>query len=103
MTEPKAFEKLAVIGAGTMGSGIAQKFATEGFSVVLVDLDEDNVLRGIAGIRRTLAEGVERHIFASEQAERILSRRQRHDRLGNARDVDLAVEAVSRTSAPRSG
>ena len=70
MTEPKAFEKLAVIGAGTMGSGIAQKFATEGFPVLLVDLDEDKVRRGIEGIRKTLGEGVERGIFKPEHHPR---------------------------------
>ena len=94
MSEPKAFEKLAVIGAGTMGSGIAQKFATEGFPVVLVDLDEDKVRRGVEGIRKTLAEGVERRIFKPEQAERILSRIQGTSDWGALAQIDLAVEAV---------
>ena len=39
-SNPYRFRKLAVIGAGNMGSGIAQKMATEGFDVVLVDLDD---------------------------------------------------------------
>jgi enoyl-CoA hydratase/3-hydroxyacyl-CoA dehydrogenase len=94
MTEPKAFEKLAVIGAGTMGSGIAQKFATEGFPVVLVDLDEDKVRRGVDGIRKTLAEGVQRRIFKPEQVERILSRVTGTSDWGALVDVDLAIEAV---------
>lgn len=94
MTEPRAIEKLAVIGAGTMGSGIAQKFATEGFPVLLVDLDEDKVRRGIEGIRKTLGEGVERRIFKPEQAERILSRVKGTSDWEALADVDLAVEAV---------
>ena len=94
MTESKAFEKLAVIGAGTMGSGLAQKFATEGFPVVLVDLDEDKVRRGVEGIRKTLDEGVERRIFKPEQALEILSRIRGTSDWEALADVDLAVEAV---------
>jgi enoyl-CoA hydratase/3-hydroxyacyl-CoA dehydrogenase len=94
MTELRAFETLAVIGAGTMGGGIAQKFATEGFPVVLLDLDEDKVLRGVEGIRKTLGEGIERGIFKPEQAERILSRVKGTTDWTALADVDLAVEAV---------
>jgi enoyl-CoA hydratase/3-hydroxyacyl-CoA dehydrogenase len=94
MTDPKSFERLAVVGAGMMGSGIAQKFATEGFPVVLVDLDEEKVRRGVEGIRKTLGEGVERRIFKPEQAERILSQIKGTSDWGALADVDLAVEAV---------
>ena len=45
---------LAVIGAGNMGSGIAQKAATEGFPVILVDLDDAKVARGLAIISCTV-------------------------------------------------
>ena len=44
----RSFERLAVVGAGNMGSGIAQKMATEGFSVTLVDLDDEKVARGMS-------------------------------------------------------
>jgi len=54
MTTP--FRTLAVVGAGNMGSGIAQKMATEGFDVVLVDVDSDKVGRGLGIIDRTLKE-----------------------------------------------
>src|SRR5947208_675350 len=49
------FRTLAVVGAGNMGSGIAQKMATEGFDVVLVDVDEERVARGLKTIDRVLA------------------------------------------------
>ena len=67
-------EKIAVVGSGNMGSGIAQKFATEGFSVLLLDIDEAALNRGRTAIERTLAEGVERKIFRSDQAEQIRER-----------------------------
>ena len=93
-SKQKNVRRLAVIGAGNMGSGIAQKMATEGFSVVLVDLDDEKVARGLASIRATLAEGVERRIFRPEQAEQIESRVQGSADWSALADVDLVVEAV---------
>ena len=52
-TNQSPIRTLAVIGAGNMGSGIAQKMATEGFPVILVDLYDDKVARGLAIIERT--------------------------------------------------
>jgi len=63
MAATRPIRTLAVIGAGNMGSGIAQKAATEGFPVVLVDLDDAKVARGLSIIETTLAQGVERKIF----------------------------------------
>ena len=68
---------LAVIGAGNMGSGIAQKMATEGFRVLLVDLTEAQIDRGIGIIRKTLEEGVARKIFQEGQVFDILGRVQK--------------------------
>ena len=88
------FERLAVIGAGNMGSGIAQKLATEGFDVTLVDLDDDKVARGVEIIRKTLAEGVERKIFRQEQADAILGRVHGTSDWSELAEIDLVVEAV---------
>jgi enoyl-CoA hydratase/3-hydroxyacyl-CoA dehydrogenase len=87
-------KKLAVIGAGNMGSGIAQKMATEGYSVVLVDLDDEKVARGMDIIATTLKEGVERRIFRPEQAEAIQGRITGTADWSGLADVDLVVEAV---------
>ena len=66
------FRQLAVVGAGNMGSGIAQKMATEGFEVVLVDIDPERVGRGLATIDRMLAEAVDRRVMrADESAVRV--------------------------------
>jgi len=88
------FRKLAVIGAGNMGSGIAQKMATEGFPVVLVDLDDARVERGLGIIRKTLEEGVERRIFKPEQAEAIQKLVSGSSDWTALADCDLVVEAV---------
>jgi enoyl-CoA hydratase/3-hydroxyacyl-CoA dehydrogenase len=94
MSSNQAFRRLAVIGAGNMGSGIAQKMATEGFNVVLVDLDDEKVERGLGIIRDLLAQGVERRIFKPEQAEAILGRVEGTSDWSLLGDVDLVVEAV---------
>jgi enoyl-CoA hydratase/3-hydroxyacyl-CoA dehydrogenase len=85
---------LAVIGAGNMGSGIAQKMATEGFRVLLVDLNEAQLDRGLAGIKKTLEEGVARKIFRPEQAEQILGRVVKTTDWSHLAAAELVVEAV---------
>ncbi|ANM31775.1 hypothetical protein ABI59_22760 [Acidobacteria bacterium Mor1] len=90
----KQFGQLAVIGAGNMGSGIAQKMATEGFEVLMVDLNEDAVARGLGIIEKTLSEGVERKIFKPDQAEAIKGRVQGTADWTRLAGVDLVVEAV---------
>jgi enoyl-CoA hydratase/3-hydroxyacyl-CoA dehydrogenase len=90
----RPLRRLAVVGAGNMGSGIAQKMATEGFPVVLLDLDEEKVARGIAGVERGLAEGVERRIFRKEEADAIRGRLSGTHRFEDLAEMDLVVEAV---------
>src|ERR1043165_769014 len=88
-----AFRTLAVIGAGNMGSGIAQKMASEGFDVFLVDLDDAKVARGLQGIERTLAEGVARQLFTPERVQEIRSRIRGTTAFEDLAGVDLVVEA----------
>jgi enoyl-CoA hydratase/3-hydroxyacyl-CoA dehydrogenase len=85
---------LAVIGAGNMGSGIAQKAATEGFPVILVDVDDDKVARGLAIIEKTLADGVERKIFRPDDAKAIRERITGTADWSKLQAADLVVEAV---------
>src|SRR5688572_24506025 len=77
-----------------MGSGIAQKIATEGYPVTLVDVDRAQVARGMERLRTTLAEGVARRIFTQEKADEILGRITSATSLAAARDADLVIEAV---------
>lgn len=91
---PRPIRTLAVIGAGNMGSGIAQKMATEGFPVILVDLDDAKVARGLDTIATTLAQGVERKIFRPEQAEAIRGRIRGTADWSALAEADLVVEAV---------
>ena len=88
------FRKLAVVGAGNMGSGIAQKMATEGFDVVLVDVDAERVGRGLSTIDRMLAEAVERRVMRPNRTADIRSRIHGTTRLDDVADANLVVEAV---------
>ena len=67
-------QKVGIIGAGNMGSGIAQKIAQEGLEVVMVDREDKFVESGINRIKNLLEEAMERRIFRPEQVEEILSR-----------------------------
>lgn len=77
-----------------MGSGIAQKMAAEGFTVLLADVDDEKVARGISSIDQTLAEGVERGLFSEAKARTVLSRVQGTSRLADVAAADLVVEAI---------
>ena len=86
--------KIGVIGAGNMGSGIAQKIAQEGIHVVLVDITDELVERGLGIIKQLLEEGVERKIFTPGQIEQVLSRITGTTDFKAVADADLVIEAV---------
>jgi enoyl-CoA hydratase/3-hydroxyacyl-CoA dehydrogenase len=86
--------KVAVIGAGNMGSGIAQKLAQEGLNVILVDMAEEFVERGIHTIRQTLKEAVERKILNADLAHDVLSHIIGTCDFEMVADADLVIEAV---------
>jgi enoyl-CoA hydratase/3-hydroxyacyl-CoA dehydrogenase len=86
--------KIGVIGAGNMGSGIAQKIAQEGLNVVVVDIKDEYVERGLGIIKQLLGEGVERKIFTPGQVDEILSRITGTTDFDAVSDADLVIEAV---------
>ena len=90
----KKIKTVGVAGAGTMGSALAQKFAQEGFSVVLVDKEMRFVENGIKRIKDTLNEGIERKIFSPEQVNEIISRIYGSDNINEFKKCELVVEAI---------
>src|SRR3977135_3600277 len=88
------FQKLAVVGAGNMGSGIAQKMATEGFDVVLVDVDAERVGRGLPRTDHRLGEAGEARVVGADRTAAIRGRIHGTTSLDDAADADLVVEAV---------
>ncbi|GAA1704864.1 3-hydroxyacyl-CoA dehydrogenase family protein [Streptomyces yatensis] len=87
-------KKLAVIGAGLMGSGIAQVSAQAGWDVVLRDVTDEALRRGTDGIRASYEKFVSKGKLAAEEAERALGRITTTTDLEAAADADVVVEAV---------
>ncbi len=86
--------RLAVVGAGLMGSGIAQVAAQAGWEVTLRDLDEASVQRGLAGVRRSMEKFAARGAIAAQDVEAALGRITPTTDLEAAADADIVVEAV---------
>jgi len=87
-------KKVTVVGAGTMGSGIAQVFAQHGFPVVLIDVKDEFLERGIAGITKSLEKFVKKEVITDEEKNKALSLIQTTTDMGGAKDSQLVVEAV---------
>lgn len=90
-----AIEKVLVIGAGQMGSGIAQVCAQSGYEVVLNDIKQEAVERGIAGIDRLLSRNVEKERMTEDEKTAVLNRLTTSTNLEEAAEgVDLVIEAA---------
>jgi len=86
--------KLAVIGAGLMGSGIAQVSAQAGWDVVLRDVTDEALTRGTDGIKASYDKFVSKGKLAADAAEEALGRITSTTDLDAAADADIVVEAV---------
>jgi 3-hydroxybutyryl-CoA dehydrogenase len=93
MTAP-FFANVAVIGAGTMGNGIAQTFAANGTGVRLVDVDAAALDRGMKTIEKSLGRFVKKEKLTQEGADAILGRIQPSSEVASVGDAALVVEAI---------
>ncbi len=87
-------KKVGVVGAGTMGNGIAHVFAQYGYEVILVDVLEDALKRALETISRNLDRQIKKGIVKPEDKEAILGRIRTTVRMEDLSDVDFVVEAV---------
>ena len=87
-------EKIFVLGAGTMGAGIVQAFAQKGYEVIVRDIKDEFVERGIAGINKGLSKQVAKGKMTEEVKEEILLRISGTTDMNLAADCDLVVEAA---------
>jgi 3-hydroxybutyryl-CoA dehydrogenase len=87
-------QKIMVIGAGQMGSGIAQVCAMAGYDVFLHDLKVEFVDKGIGIIHKNLSRQVEKGRMTDEEKTLIIGRITNSTELSNAQEVDLVIEAA---------
>ncbi|MFZ5591388.1 MAG: 3-hydroxybutyryl-CoA dehydrogenase [Bacillota bacterium] len=87
-------KKIMVVGAGQMGSGIAQVAAAAGFAVVLNDIKDEFVQRGLGIINKNLSRDVQKGRLDEGQKAEILARLTPSTSLSDAADCDLVIEAA---------
>jgi len=87
--------KVAVVGAGTMGNGIAHTFAQHGWETALIDVSQDQLARGLATIKKNLERQEKKGAVSREQGAEILARIQTSTSLESAKDAELVVEAAT--------
>lgn len=87
-------KKIGVLGAGTMGAGIAQVFAAKGYEVVLIDIKDEFVERGLSGIRKGLAKLISKGKLTEPHRDELLSKINGTAEIKNAADCDLIIEAA---------
>lgn len=87
-------KKVMVVGAGLMGSGIAQVFALAGIPVVLNDRSEEDLTRGKSFIAKSIQSMLKREKYTIEDEQRIHHSIQYSTDIQDGKDVDLVIEAV---------
>ena len=87
-------KKVCVIGAGTLGSGIAQVFAVKGYEVVLRDIKDEFIERGLNGIAKTFDKLVSKGKMTEEDKVAALTRITGSTNINDVADCDLVVEAA---------
>jgi len=90
-----AIQKVLVLGAGTMGNGIAHTFAQFGFNVVLCDAYENALKNGMATIEKNLGRQLKKGTITEQQMTETLSRISPTTNFNDGVDCDFVVEAVS--------
>jgi 3-hydroxybutyryl-CoA dehydrogenase len=88
-------ESIGVIGAGTMGNGIAQTAASNGFDVVMCDVNSEFVEKGFANIGKSLDRFVKKETITDEQKSEIIGRIRTTTDLADLKDCALIVEAAT--------
>ena len=90
-----AYRKIGVIGAGTMGNGIAQACAVSGFDVVMVDIADDAVTRGLASVAGSLDRLLKKEKITAADKNAALARIKGTSRYDALKGCDLVIEAAT--------
>lgn len=93
-TEARKIARAGVIGAGTMGAGIAMALANGGIPVTILEMNEDAIARGLAHVEKTYAGSVKRGSIAPEEKEARIARISGTTDYADLSDCDIVIEAV---------
>ncbi len=95
-------KSLGVVGAGTMGSGIAQVAARAGFAVIMCDIADEFLKRGLTTIDKSLQRDVDKQRLGPEEKQEIISRIKTTTAMKDLGEADFVVEAVIEDLAAKS-
>jgi 3-hydroxybutyryl-CoA dehydrogenase len=87
-------QKIVIVGAGTMGNGIAHTAATTGFATILIDVNQQILDRATRTISANLQRGVDKGKMSADEKEAVLGRIRVSSDVADAADADLVVEAI---------
>ncbi len=90
---------IGVVGAGTMGNGIAQVAARAGYDVIMHDVREEFIERGLAAIGKSLQRDVDKERISADEKQRIVSRVRSTTDFGSFSEASFVIEAVTENLA----
>ena len=85
---------IGIIGAGRMGAGIAQVMAASGFEIILMDIKDEFIRRGIDNIKKGLAKALEKGKITPEEKEKAITKIRTTKRFEDMEEADFIIEAV---------
>ena len=91
-------DRIAVVGAGQMGNGIAHVFSQHGFPVTMIDVSQAALEKGVSTIAKNLERQVKKGSIPAEDQEKVLSRIDVSTVLDSAAEASLVIEAASEDS-----
>jgi 3-hydroxybutyryl-CoA dehydrogenase len=87
-------KQVGVLGCGLMGSGIAQTAATAGFEIIVREISDDLIIRGFAGIDKSLARFAEKGTITADEQQQIRGRLKGTTHFADLADCDIIIEAI---------
>ncbi len=90
-----SFKNVGVVGAGQMGNGIAQVVAMHGVSVVMMDVSEESLTKGLKTIESSCDRLIKKELMTTQEKAEVLSRIKTTVHMGDFRDCDLVIEAAT--------
>ncbi len=93
-TTPREFRSIGVVGLGTMGAGIAEVFARNGYTVIGVEQNDDSLERGRQHVEHSTGRAVKRGKLSEEDQKALVARIELTTSLESVKDCDFVVEAI---------